>query len=259
MQFRGGMSELMRQASRLQRKIELRKQELKAETVEASSGNDQVKVVANGARELVSVVIAPELLQGEDLSMVQDLIVAASNAAHRPRRRKHGRRGAREGHGRDEDPGHGLRTHASVGSGSRSRSSIRAVGAPPRHRRAHRDAARAPTSSAPDRAFGDAARCRAFGTLHSTREALRRQCGNYGADEVCAASASTHAEIQVSRALRRRARAGSRRHRAGGHSFRGRVPRAARPAGPARRRRSRTKLPVDALVEKCARRTASPR
>lgn len=81
MQFHGGMSELMRQASRLQRKIELRKQELKAETVEASSGNDQVKVVANGARELVSVVIAPELLQGEDLSMVQDLIVAATNAA----------------------------------------------------------------------------------------------------------------------------------------------------------------------------------
>lgn len=78
--FRGGMSELMRQASRLQRKIEVRKQELKAETIEASAGNDQVKVVVNGAKELVSITIAPELLKSEDLSMVQDLIVAAVNA-----------------------------------------------------------------------------------------------------------------------------------------------------------------------------------
>lgn len=78
--FRGGMSELMRQASRLQRKIEKRKEELKSETIEASAGNDQVKVVVNGAKELVSITIAPELLKSEDLSMVQDLIVAAVNA-----------------------------------------------------------------------------------------------------------------------------------------------------------------------------------
>jgi nucleoid-associated protein EbfC len=80
MKFRGGMSELMRQASRLQRKVATRKDELKAETVQASAGNDQVKVVVNGAHELVSITIAPELLKQEDLSMVQDLIVAAVNA-----------------------------------------------------------------------------------------------------------------------------------------------------------------------------------
>jgi hypothetical protein len=74
------MSELMRQASRLQRKIEKRKEELKAETIEASAGNDQVKVTVNGGKELVAVVIAPELLKSEDLSMVQDLVVAAVNA-----------------------------------------------------------------------------------------------------------------------------------------------------------------------------------
>src|SRR6478672_10192451 len=80
-QFRGGMGELMRQASRLQRKVEKRKEELKSATVEAGAGNDQVKVVANGAGALVSVEIAPALLQSEDLAMVQDLIVAAANAA----------------------------------------------------------------------------------------------------------------------------------------------------------------------------------
>jgi nucleoid-associated protein EbfC len=81
MKFRGGMGELMRQASRLQRKVERRKEELKTETVEATAGNDQVKVVANGGGQLVSVTIDPALLQKEELSMVQDLIVAASNAA----------------------------------------------------------------------------------------------------------------------------------------------------------------------------------
>ena len=81
MKFRGGMGELMRQANRLQRKVEARKEELKAETVEASAGNDQVTATANGAHELVKIVIAPELLKGEDLSMVEDLVVAATNAA----------------------------------------------------------------------------------------------------------------------------------------------------------------------------------
>jgi DNA-binding YbaB/EbfC family protein len=79
--FRGGMGELMRQASRLQRKVEKRKEELKNETVEAGAGNEQVKAVVNGGGELVSIQIEPALLQSEDLSMVQDLVVAAVNAA----------------------------------------------------------------------------------------------------------------------------------------------------------------------------------
>ena len=80
MKFRGGMSELMRQASRLQRKVAIRKDELKTATVEASAGNDRVKVVVTGAHELASITIDPELLKEEDLNMVQDLIVAAVNA-----------------------------------------------------------------------------------------------------------------------------------------------------------------------------------
>jgi hypothetical protein len=81
MAFRGGMSELMRQASRMQRKVEQRREELKEETFEAGAGNDRVKVVVNGGNELVRVDIDPELMKDEDLSMVQDLIVAAANSA----------------------------------------------------------------------------------------------------------------------------------------------------------------------------------
>ena len=81
MQFRGGMSELMRQASRMQRKVEQRKQELKNETVEVGVGNDQVKISASGAGEIVKVSISPELLTAESLEMTQDLLVAGVNAA----------------------------------------------------------------------------------------------------------------------------------------------------------------------------------
>jgi len=80
MKFRGGMHELMRQASRLQRKIEKRKEELKEEKYEAGAGNDRVKCVVNGAGELLSLTIDPELLEEEGLEMVQDLVVAAVNA-----------------------------------------------------------------------------------------------------------------------------------------------------------------------------------
>jgi nucleoid-associated protein EbfC len=79
--FRGGMSELMRQANRTQRKIEARKEELKAETVEATGADDKIKVIANGARELVRVSVSPDLLKEEELEMVEDMIVATANQA----------------------------------------------------------------------------------------------------------------------------------------------------------------------------------
>lgn len=81
MNFRGGMGELMRQANRVQRKVEERREELNSETFEASVGNDKVTAVANGVPELAEIRIDPSLLQEEGLEMAQDLIVAAANAA----------------------------------------------------------------------------------------------------------------------------------------------------------------------------------
>ncbi|MGB8330955.1 MAG: YbaB/EbfC family nucleoid-associated protein [Polyangiales bacterium] len=81
MNFRGGMGELMRQAGRVQRKVEKRREELKSETFEASAGNDKVTAVANGIPELAAIRIDGTLLEEEDLEMVQDLVVAAANAA----------------------------------------------------------------------------------------------------------------------------------------------------------------------------------
>ena len=81
MNFRGGMGELVRQAGRVQRKVEKRREELKEETFEASAGNDKVTAVANGVPELAEIRIDESLLQEEGLEMLQDLVVAAANAA----------------------------------------------------------------------------------------------------------------------------------------------------------------------------------
>jgi DNA-binding YbaB/EbfC family protein len=81
MKFRGGMDELLRQASRMQRKIEKRKEELKDEKFDATAGGDKVKAIVNGGGEVVGVEVDPKLLEEEGLEMAQDLIVAAINAA----------------------------------------------------------------------------------------------------------------------------------------------------------------------------------
>jgi len=79
--FRGGMAELMRQASRMQRKIEKRREELKEERFEAEAGNEMVKVTVDGAGDLVQVVVKDGAIEEEGMEMVTDLIVAASNKA----------------------------------------------------------------------------------------------------------------------------------------------------------------------------------
>lgn len=81
MQFRGGLNELMRQASRLQRRIDQRREELKSQEFEAAVGGDRVKVVVNGDNEVLRLVVDPKLVEEEGLEMMQDLVIAATNAA----------------------------------------------------------------------------------------------------------------------------------------------------------------------------------
>jgi nucleoid-associated protein EbfC len=81
MQFRGGMQEMMRQASRLQRKIEERREELKEELFEAEAGDGRVKATVNGGAEVVRIQIDPAMFGEEDREMVEDLAAAAVNAA----------------------------------------------------------------------------------------------------------------------------------------------------------------------------------
>jgi nucleoid-associated protein EbfC len=81
MQFRGGMSELMRQAARMQRKIDQVKTDLKDKEVTGSAVGDKVQVVVSCEGKVRSIVINPEFLASEGLEMALDAVVAATNTA----------------------------------------------------------------------------------------------------------------------------------------------------------------------------------
>jgi DNA-binding YbaB/EbfC family protein len=81
MQFRGGMTELMRQASRMQRKIEQVKQEIKDQEHTAGAAGDRVKVTATCEGKIKRVEIDPDFLKAEGLEMTCDAIAAAANSA----------------------------------------------------------------------------------------------------------------------------------------------------------------------------------
>jgi nucleoid-associated protein EbfC len=81
MQFRGGMNELMRQAARMQRKIEQVKEEIKDHEHTAGSAGDKVKVTATCEGKITRVEVDAEFLQQEGLELVCDAIAAAANGA----------------------------------------------------------------------------------------------------------------------------------------------------------------------------------
>ncbi len=81
MAFRGGISELMKQAHRIQTKLEKVKEEIKEETWDAEAAGGKVKVTINGAKEITAISIAKEVVDPEDLETLQDVVISAINAA----------------------------------------------------------------------------------------------------------------------------------------------------------------------------------
>ncbi|OLC56068.1 MAG: nucleoid-associated protein, YbaB/EbfC family [Acidobacteria bacterium 13_1_40CM_4_69_4] len=71
---------LMKQAQKMQEKIQQEIAELK---VEASAGGGMVTVAMGGKHELLSVRIAPEAVTSQDVEMLEDLVRAAVNEANR--------------------------------------------------------------------------------------------------------------------------------------------------------------------------------
>jgi nucleoid-associated protein EbfC len=72
--------EVMQQARQMQEQLQKRMSELR---VEASAGGGMVTVVVNGAKQVQSITIDPEVVSKEEVEMLQDLIAAAVNDASR--------------------------------------------------------------------------------------------------------------------------------------------------------------------------------
>lgn len=79
-QFRGGMNEIMRQAARLQRKVEQTKKELGDKEIVATAVGDKVKATVTYSGKLSKVEIDPEFLKSEGLELALDGVVAAVNS-----------------------------------------------------------------------------------------------------------------------------------------------------------------------------------
>ena len=85
--FRGGMgmggnmNQVVAQAQRMQRQIEMAQAEIQEMRFTGTAGGELVKVVVTGKHQLESVEIAKEVVDPEDIEGLQDLIIAAANQA----------------------------------------------------------------------------------------------------------------------------------------------------------------------------------
>ena len=79
--LKGGIGNLMKQARQMQEKMAQNQEEAAARRVEASAGGGMVTVAANGAGEILSVKIEPQVVDPEDVEMLEDLVRAACNEA----------------------------------------------------------------------------------------------------------------------------------------------------------------------------------
>lgn len=79
----GNMNNLMKQAQRMQRQMEENQKELETKEFTAKAGGGAVEVTVSGKKEVISVKLTEEVVDPDDIEMLQDLIVAATNEALR--------------------------------------------------------------------------------------------------------------------------------------------------------------------------------
>jgi hypothetical protein len=75
------MNKMLKQAKKMQAEMAKAQSELQEKEVEGTAGGGMVKVVMNGGNDLISISINPEVVDGDDVEMLEDLIVAAFNNA----------------------------------------------------------------------------------------------------------------------------------------------------------------------------------
>jgi nucleoid-associated protein EbfC len=71
---------MMKQAQEMQQRLQQQMTDIR---VEATAGGGMVTVLVNGHKHLLSLKLDPEVVSKDDVGMLQDLIVAAINDAHR--------------------------------------------------------------------------------------------------------------------------------------------------------------------------------
>ncbi len=79
----GNMNNLMKQAQKMQKQMEDTQKALEEKNYEATAGGGVVTVTVSGKKEVVAVKLAEEVVDPDDIEMLEDLIIAATNEALR--------------------------------------------------------------------------------------------------------------------------------------------------------------------------------
>ena len=79
----GNMNNLMKQAQKMQRQMEETTKELETKEYTATAGGGAVSVTVSGKKEVTAVKLTEEVVDPDDIEMLEDLIVAATNEALR--------------------------------------------------------------------------------------------------------------------------------------------------------------------------------
>jgi DNA-binding YbaB/EbfC family protein len=82
----GNMAGLLKQAQAMQAQMAKVQEQAASKTVTGTAGGGSVTATANGAMELVKIVIDPEVIKTGEADMIQDLVLAATNDALRKAR-----------------------------------------------------------------------------------------------------------------------------------------------------------------------------
>ena len=77
------MASLMKQAQKMQKQMEDASKELEEKEMTATAGGGVVEITVSGKREVTKVKIDPEAVDPDDVEMLEDLIMAATNEAMR--------------------------------------------------------------------------------------------------------------------------------------------------------------------------------
>ncbi|CAM4253707.1 YbaB/EbfC family nucleoid-associated protein [Lederbergia lenta] len=77
----GNMQGMMKQMQKMQKKMAEAQEELGEKRIEGTAGGGMVTVVVSGHKEILEVNIKEEVVDPEDIEMLQDLVLAATNDA----------------------------------------------------------------------------------------------------------------------------------------------------------------------------------
>lgn len=77
----GNMQNMMKQMQKMQKKMAQAQEELGEKRIEGTAGGGMVTVIVSGHKQVLEVNIKEEVVDPEDIDMLQDLVLAATNDA----------------------------------------------------------------------------------------------------------------------------------------------------------------------------------